>query len=69
MCLVITCKVLVNPVSHPNSNEYSAFVQDTIRVTGRLAVSLGLRYDMQTFNSKDLVNQSALAGVRKNAAR
>ncbi|PYX28412.1 MAG: hypothetical protein DMG80_16720 [Acidobacteria bacterium] len=45
-----------NPVSHPNSNDYSAFVQDTIRVTGRLAVSLGLRYDMQTFNSKDLVN-------------
>ena len=45
-----------NPVSHPNSNDYSAFVQDTIRLTGRLAVSLGVRYDMQTFNSKELVN-------------
>jgi hypothetical protein len=45
-----------NPVSHPNSNDYSAFLQDTIRVTGRLAVSLGVRYDMQTFNSKDLVS-------------
>lgn len=45
-----------DPVSHPNSNDYSAFVQDTIRLTGRLAVSLGVRYDMQTFNSKDLVN-------------
>ena len=45
-----------NPVSHPNSNDYSAFLQDTIRVTGRLALSLGVRYDMQTFNSKDLVN-------------
>ncbi len=45
-----------NPVSHPNSNDYSAFLQDTVRVTGRLAVSLGVRYDLQTFNSKDLVN-------------
>ncbi len=44
-----------NPTSHPNSNDYSAFLQDTIRVTGRLAVSLGVRYDLQTFNSKDLV--------------
>jgi TonB dependent receptor len=45
-----------NPVSHPNSNDYSAFLQDTIRVTSRLALSLGVRYDLQTFNSKDLVN-------------
>jgi hypothetical protein len=45
-----------NPVSHPNSNDYSAFAQDTVRLTGRLAVSLGMRYDRQTFNSKDLVN-------------
>jgi hypothetical protein len=45
-----------NPVSHPNSNDYSAFLQDTIRLTGRLALSLGVRYDLQTFNSKDLVN-------------
>ena len=45
-----------NPVSHPNSNDYSAFVQDTIRLTGRLAVSLGVRYDMQSFSSKDLAN-------------
>ncbi len=45
-----------NPVSHPNSNDYAAFLQDTIRLTGRLAVSLGVRYDLQTFNSKDLVN-------------
>ena len=44
-----------DPVSHPNSNDYAAFLQDTIRLTGRLAVSLGVRYDMQTFNSKDLV--------------
>ncbi len=45
-----------NPVSHPNSNDYSAFLQDTVRLSGRLALSLGVRYDLQTFNSKDLVN-------------
>ncbi|MFY9559495.1 MAG: TonB-dependent receptor [Terriglobales bacterium] len=44
-----------NPVSHPNSNDYAAFLQDTVRLTGRLAVSLGVRYDLQTFGSKDLV--------------
>jgi mRNA-degrading endonuclease YafQ of YafQ-DinJ toxin-antitoxin module len=45
-----------NPVAHPNSNDYSAFLQDTVRLTSRLAVSLGVRYDLQTFNSRDLVN-------------
>ena len=45
-----------NPVSHPNSNDYSAFAQDTVRVTNRLAVSLGARYDLQTFDGKELVN-------------
>ena len=43
-----------DPVSHPNSNDYAAFVQDSIRVTGRLGLSLGMRYDLQTFASKDL---------------
>ena len=42
-------------VSHPDTNEYAAFLQDTVRVTGRLAVSLGVRYDLQTFSTKDLV--------------
>jgi hypothetical protein len=37
-------------VSHPDTNEYAWFVQDTIRVTNRLAVSLGIRYDLQTFS-------------------
>lgn len=45
-----------NPVSHPNSNDYSAFAQDTVRLTGRLAVSLGVRYDLQTFSSRDLMH-------------
>jgi hypothetical protein len=36
-------------VSHPDSNEYSWFAQDTIRLWSRLALSLGMRYDLQTF--------------------
>ena len=42
-------------VSHPDSNEYAAFVQDTVRLTNRLAVSLGARYDLQIFNTNGLV--------------
>jgi hypothetical protein len=41
-------------VSHPDSNEYSWFVQDTIRLGSRLAVSLGTRYDLQTFSTRGL---------------
>jgi Carboxypeptidase regulatory-like domain/TonB dependent receptor len=44
-------------ISHPNTNEYALFGQDTLRVTQRLAVSLGLRYDLQTFRT---------AGLRSN---
>jgi len=43
-------------VTHPNTNEYSAFFQDTIRVTSRLGLSLGARYDLQTFSTKYLVS-------------
>jgi len=43
-------------VSHPDTNEYAAFVQDTVRVTGRLALSMGAGYDLQTFATKDLVS-------------
>jgi hypothetical protein len=35
--------------SHPDSNEYAWFVQDTVRVGDRLALTAGLRYDLQTF--------------------
>jgi hypothetical protein len=41
--------------SHPDTNEYSGFVQDTIRATSHLAVSLGARYDLQTFTKKGLL--------------
>jgi TonB-dependent receptor-like protein len=42
--------------THPNTNEYAAFAQDTIRVTSRLALSLGVRYDLQTFSSMGLAS-------------
>ena len=45
---------LGDPVSHPDSNDYAAFVQDTLRLTHRFAVSLGVRYDLQTFGSRGL---------------
>ncbi len=34
--------------SHPDSTEYAACAQDTMRVTDRLAVNLGVRWDLQT---------------------
>jgi hypothetical protein len=42
--------------SHPDTNEYAAFAQDTIRVTNHLAVSVGARWDLQTFATKDLIS-------------
>ena len=41
--------------SHPDTNEYAAFAQDTIRVTNRLALNLGVRWDLQTFRTAGLV--------------
>lgn len=43
-------------VSHPDSNEFSLFAQDTVRMTGHLAITVGLRYDLQTFRSDRLVS-------------
>ena len=43
-------------VTHPNTNEYSAFIQDSIRVTDHLGLSLGVRYDLQTFATRNLVS-------------
>jgi hypothetical protein len=42
--------------SNPNSNDYAAFAQDTIRVTDRLALNLGVRWDLQTFTTAGLVS-------------
>jgi len=43
-------------VSHPDTNEYAGFVQDSIRITNHLALSLGARYDLQTFTRKGLIS-------------
>jgi len=42
--------------SHPDTNEYAAFAQDTIRVTNRLALNLGVRWDLQTFTTAGLLS-------------
>ena len=42
--------------SNPNSNDYAAFAQDTVRLTDRLAVNLGVRWDLQTFTTAGLIS-------------
>ncbi|MGH9496811.1 MAG: TonB-dependent receptor domain-containing protein [Candidatus Sulfotelmatobacter sp.] len=42
--------------SHPDTNEYAAFAQDTIRVTSHLALNLGVRWDLQTFTTSGLIS-------------
>jgi outer membrane receptor protein involved in Fe transport len=42
--------------SNPNTNEYAAFAQDTIRVTDHLALNLGVRWDLQTFTTAGLLS-------------
>lgn len=41
--------------SHPDTNEYAAFAQDSMRVTDHLALNLGVRWDLQTFTKAGLV--------------
>ncbi len=45
-----------NPVSHPNSNDYAGFVQDTARLTPHFTLSMGARYDLQTFSKAGMVS-------------
>jgi len=42
--------------SRPNTHEYSAFAQDTIRLTDHLALNLGARWDLQTFTTAGLIS-------------
>ncbi len=42
-------------ITHPDTNEYAWFMQDTVRASNHLALSMGVRYDLQTFNTKNLV--------------
>ncbi len=56
-----------NPVSHPDSNDYSGFVQDTIRLTPHFSLSLGraLRPANVFYYGND--EQSAVGARRKDA--
>lgn len=38
-------------VSHPDTTEFALFAQDSIRLTSRLALNLGIRWDRQSFNT------------------
>jgi len=42
--------------SNPDTNEFAAFAQDTIRVTDHLALNLGVRWDLQTFATAGLIS-------------
>ncbi len=43
-------------VSHPDTAEWATYVQDTIRIGDFLAVSLGVRWDLQSFRADNLVS-------------
>src|ERR1700722_9874618 len=58
-----------NPVSHPDSNDYSAFVQDTMRVTPHFSLSLGMRYDLQTFSKAGMMSNPLWPGAGKMPLR
>jgi Carboxypeptidase regulatory-like domain/TonB dependent receptor len=45
-----------NPVSHPDSNDYAGFVQDTVRLTPKFSLSMGARYDLQTFSKTGMMS-------------
>jgi outer membrane receptor protein involved in Fe transport len=54
------------PTTHPDIDEYSAFVQDEWRVTPAVTVNAGLRYDLQKFAQPPVRNpdpQLAGAGI------
>jgi outer membrane receptor protein involved in Fe transport len=54
------------PETHPDLNEYAAFVQDEWKAGRTLTVTLGLRYDLQDIAQPDVRNpdpQLAAAGI------
>lgn len=40
--------------SHPDTNEYATFIQDTMRFGNHFSLSLGVRYDLQTYRQPPL---------------
>lgn len=45
--------------THPDSNEYAAFIQDDWRATRKVTLSLGLRYDYQSLAKPPIQNPNA----------
>jgi hypothetical protein len=43
-------------ISHPDTTEWAAFAQDTVRLGDHLAISAGVRWDFQTFRADRLVS-------------
>ncbi len=58
-----------NPVSHPNSNDYAGFVQDTARLTPHFTLSMGARYDLQTFSKAGMVSDPLWPAAGKMPTR
>src|SRR6202163_4828599 len=54
-----------NPVSHPDSNDYAGFVQDTVRLTPKFTLSVGTRYDLQTFSKTGMMSNPLWAQAGK----
>jgi hypothetical protein len=54
-----------NPVSHPDSNDYAGFVQDTVRLTPKFTLSAGVRYDLQTFSKTGMMSNPLWAPAGK----
>ncbi|MEO8658853.1 MAG: TonB-dependent receptor, partial [Bryobacteraceae bacterium] len=57
------------PISHPDVSEYAFFVQDAWRVTDKLTLSLGLRYDYFAYPQPSVLNPDpalAAANLKTN---
>jgi hypothetical protein len=53
----------VAPISHPDVNEWALFVQDSWRVTDRLTLNYGLRYDYFAYRQPTTRNPNAILGL------
>jgi len=55
------------PTTHPNLNEYSAFIQDEWRITTSFTLNPGLRYDYESIAQPSVLNPiAAQAGILTN---
>jgi hypothetical protein len=58
-----------NPASHPDSHDYAGFVQDTARLTPHFTLSLGARYDLQTFSKAGMLSDPLWPAAGKMPSR